>query len=392
MGRLLRWFFLAGLVNEGYVGGMASVAYQMRIRSFGSPAVEGPTGPLGGCAAQRQALALLTLLAVGDRGVSRDRIYALLWPETDGRRAGHRLSQLLYALRGSLGQDAFLTGSGEIRLNRERISSDVAEFQEACSREDFERAVACYGGPLLDGFFLSDAPEFERWAEAERVALARAFTEALETLAITAESRGEGAEAATWWTRLAEHEPLSSRVIIRLMSALAAHGDRAGALEQARRYEEELGRELEADPNPAVVALADRLRRAPAATVLSPTSRRSISIAVLPFARLGVMPENYLAEGLVEEITHLLAQLQGVRVISVTSVDRLSAAGPSAVLEGIIHQIDDRLRLIVRLVDSADRSYLWSSRYDRVVDDVFALQDELSMRIVEELRGFLGSS
>ncbi|HEY0351535.1 MAG TPA: hypothetical protein VGC48_05405, partial [Gemmatimonadales bacterium] len=91
----------------------------MRIRSFGSPAVEGPTGPLGGCAAQRQALALLTLLAVGDRGVSRDRIYALLWPETDGRRAGHRLSQLLYALRGTLGQDAFLTGFGEIRLNPE---------------------------------------------------------------------------------------------------------------------------------------------------------------------------------------------------------------------------------------------------------------------------------
>src|SRR3954453_10118877 len=134
---------------------MASAAYQMRIRSFGSPAVEGPSGPLGGGAAQRQALALLTLLAMGGPGVSRDKIYALLWPEADARRAGHRLSQLLHALRGSLGDDAFITGSGEVRLNRERISSDVADFQQACSREDFERAVACYGGPLLDGFFLT---------------------------------------------------------------------------------------------------------------------------------------------------------------------------------------------------------------------------------------------
>jgi TolB-like protein len=176
------------------------------------------------------------------------------------------------------------------------------------------------------------------------------------------------------------------------MSALAAHGDRAGALEQARRYEEELGRELEAEPNPAVVALADQLRRAPAATAPSPAAlRRRISIAVPPFARLGTMPENYLAEGLVEEITHRLAQLQGVRVTSVPSAERLSAAGPSAVLEGIIRQIDDRLRLIVRLVDSADGSYLWSSRYDRKVGDVFAVQDELSKVIVEELRGFLGS-
>jgi serine/threonine-protein kinase len=363
----------------------------LRIRSFGSPAVEGPTGPLGGCAAQRQALALLTLLAAGERGLSRDKIYPLLWPEADARRAGHRLSQLLHALRGSLGADVFIAGSGEIRLNRDLIGSDIAEFQEACSREDFERAVSCYGGPLLDGFFLSGAPEFERWVEAERMTLARAFTEALETLAIAAESRGEQAEAASWWIRLAEHEPLSSRVIIRLMSALAAHGDRAGALEQARRYQEGLGRELEAEPNPAVVALAERLRRAP--TVSTPslaTLRRRISIAVLPFTRLGSLPDNYLAEGLVEDITNGLAQIQGVRVTSVTVPERLNAAGPTAVLEGIVRQIDDRLRLIVRLIDTADGSYLWSSRYDRVVDDVFALQEELSKTIVEELRGFLG--
>jgi TolB-like protein len=252
--------------------------------------------------------------------------------------------------------------------------------------------VACYRGPFLDGFFLSGAPEFERWVETERVAFARAFTEALETLAIAAESRGEQAEAAGWWTRLAEQEPLSSRVIIRLMAALAAHGDRAGALEQARRYEEELGRELEASPNPAVVALADRLRRAPVGSDPSPPAwRRRICIAVLPITKLGSMPENYLAEGLVEELTHGLAQLEGVRVTSVTSPDRVSRASPTAILEGIIRQIDNRIRLIVRLADSADGSYLWSSRYDRVVDDVFAVQEELSKTIAEELQGFLGS-
>ncbi len=85
----------------------------------------------------------------------------------------------------------------------------------------------------------------------------------LESLAIEAESRGSKPRQRAGGAELAEHEPLSSRVIIRLMSALAAHGDRAGALQQARRYEEEMGRELEAEPNPAVVALADRLRRAP---------------------------------------------------------------------------------------------------------------------------------
>jgi TolB-like protein len=58
-------------------------------------------------------------------------------------------------------------------------------------------------------------------------------------------------------------------------------------------------------------------------------------------------------------------------------------------LEGIIRQIGDRLRLIVRLVDSSDGSYLWSSRYDRAMDDVLALEDELSKAVVSDLEAFL---
>jgi DNA-binding SARP family transcriptional activator len=362
----------------------------LRIRSFGPPAVEGPSGTLRGCAAQRQALALLTLLAVCDRGLSRDKIVALLWPETDGPRAGHRLSPLLHALRGSLGEDALIATSGEIRLNADRITSDVAEFKEACLREEPDRAVACYAGPFLDGFFLSEAPEFERWVAAERAAFGRAFTDQLETLAIEAEARGEQAGAARWWSRLAEHEPFSSRVIIRLMSALAAHGDRGGALEQARRYEEVLGRELEASPNPAVLALADRLRRGPSSAEISagiPGHR--ISIAIPPITRLGSVPDNDLAEGLVEEIANGLAQHEGLRVTLVTSQEGLTRAGASATLEGNFRQVGNRARLIVRLVDSADGSYLWSNRYDRVVDDVLTLQDELSKRIVDDVGAVL---
>jgi DNA-binding SARP family transcriptional activator/TolB-like protein len=366
----------------------------LRLRTFGSPAVEGPAGPQGGSAAQPQSLALLTLVATaGERGLSRDKIIALLWPECDATRARHRLSQLCHALRRGLGEHIFSAASSEIRLDPGQITSDVAEFKASCLRGDPERAVACYGGPFLDGFFLSGAPEFERWVEAERVAFARAFTEALETLAIEAETRGTRAEAAGWWSRLAEHEPLSSRVIIRLMSALAAHGDRAGALEQARRYEEGLGRELEAAPNPAVVALADRLRAAPVDTGSFPAPpARRVSIAVIPITKLGSMPDNYLAEGLVEELNSRLAQLEGVRVTSVTSPEWLSRASASAILEGIIRQIGNRIRLIVHLVDSADGTYLWSSRYDRAVDDVFTVQAELSKTIVEDLQRFLWSS
>jgi TolB-like protein len=183
---------------------------------------------------------------------------------------------------------------------------------------------------------------------------------------------------------------LSSRVIIKLMAALAAHGDRAGALEQARRYEDELGRELEAEPNPAVVALAERLRAAPLAAAEFPApSRRRLLVSVAPFTKLGWIADDYLPDVLREEITHDLAQLEGVRVTSGTLAEGGSSLSPAAVLEGILHTNGNRLRLIVRLVDCADGSYLWSGRYDRALDDVLALGDELSKAVVDDLEIFL---
>jgi len=367
----------------------ASHSSLLRIRSFGSPAVEGPDGPLGGCAAQRQALALLTLVAAaGERGLSRDKIIALLWPEADARRSGHRLSQLLHALRRSLGEDALIAGA-EIRLNPERITSDVAEFKATRWGGELEKAVACYSGPFMDGFFLGDAPEFERWVESERAGLARAYGEALETLAIDTEARGERANASRWWSLLAEHEPLSSRVIMRLMSALAAHGDRAGALHQAQRYEVGVGRELEASPNPAVLALADRLRRGPAGDAIAPEGLR-FSVAVLPITNLSPARSNDdLAEGLVEELTSRLARLEGVRLVAVPSPESVTRASLNAVLEGTIRQADGRIRLILHLVDPADGSHLWSQRYERAVESVFQLQDELTEAILGELGAVL---
>ncbi len=87
-----------------------------------------------------------------------------------------------------------------------------------------------------------------------------------------------------------------------------------------------------------------------------------------------------------------LAQLPSVRIIPLGSADRLDRAKPTAVLEGILQQIDSRVRLMVRLVDPADGSYLWSSRYDRTVEDVLAVQDELSKTIVDEISSYLARS
>lgn len=361
----------------------------LRFRTLGGAAVEGETGPIGGAAAQRKSLALLALLALaGDRGISRDKILAYLWPETDPDRAGHRLTQALYALRRDLRVGALFLGSAELRLNAELMGSDVAEFAVALHTGQLDRAVALYGGPFLDGFFLSGAPEFERWVDNERAGLARDYAEALETLAAEAVARGDLRQAAEWWRRLADHDPLSSRVTVHLMSALAAAGSRADAIERARAYQEAIRRELDAAPNPAVLALAQQLRK-------GAPHGAELSVAVLPFTNLSSAPANdFFAEGLAEELMSGLGRLDGVRVAArmsanafrTTDLDAREIArrlNVSALIEGSLRQSDDRIRLTVHLIDAADGCHLWSERYERQLTNPFAVQDELSRLIVD---------
>jgi TolB-like protein len=374
----------------------------LHLRTLGAAVLEGDAGPLRGAAAQRKSVALLGLLGpAGDRGVGRDKILAYLWPDADAERAVHRLAQVLYSLRRDLAADDLFLGTTELRLNPSHMRCDAHEFAVACQTGDLARAVSLYRGPFLDGFFLRGAQEFERWMENERAGFAREYAEVLETLAAEAAARGDARAAAEWWRRLADHDPLSSRVMIHLMSALAAAGDRAAALEWAGAHQALLQRELEAVPNPAVLALAERLRRSPENTPMVRASPDEVSIAVLPFANLSAASRNdFFSEGLTEEIRSALAQLGGVRVVARSSVnafrtDELDAReigrrlGVKALLEGTIRQWGDRVRLTAQLIASSDGCHLWSEKFDRRVEDPFAVQDELAQAIVQGIRDSL---
>ncbi len=197
-------------------------------------------------------------------GVSRDKLLTYFWPESDAARARNSLAQLLYALRQALPADPVATGSAELRLDADVISSDVGEFDAAIASGGHECAVALYAGPFLDGFHLDQAPEFERWVDGERSLRARQVATALEALANDASGRGEHLDAAGWWRRLAALDPLNGRVALGLMTALEASGDRAGALQHARVHEVLLREELDTAPDATVLALAEQLRTPPA--------------------------------------------------------------------------------------------------------------------------------
>ncbi len=236
----------------------------IRIQTFGGFSVRDDDGrPLSGAAAQPRRMAVLALLArAGDRGIARERIIALLWPDADEERARNNVAQALYALRRTLGgDDDIIAGIQELRLDADRASSDVTEFRAAVSRGEDARAAEVYAGPFLDGFHVPGAAELERWIEEERQALAHDHARVLESLARAATAAGNVPGAVTWWRKLAAVDPLNARVAMALMEAMAAAGDRAGALHHARIYETLLEQELDLPPDRDVVRLAERLRR-----------------------------------------------------------------------------------------------------------------------------------
>jgi len=207
-------------------------------------------------------MAILALLArAGQRGITREKLLALLWPDADGERGPRTLAQALYALRKDLGAEDAISGSKELSFDPALVSSDVSEFASAVARGDDERAVNLYQGPFLDGFHLSNAHEFARWVETERTSLAQEHSRALESLARSARAAGDLRAALGWWRKLAGLEPLNARVTVGLMEAMASAGDRAGALQHARVYELLVEQELDLPPDRDVLALADKLRR-----------------------------------------------------------------------------------------------------------------------------------
>ena len=125
------------------------------------------------------------------------------------------------------------------------------------------------------------------------------------------------------------------------------------------------------------------------------------SVAVLPFANMSADPENeYFADGMAEEIINALSRIQSLRVASRTSSFAFKGKNEdigeigrklkvSTVLEGGVRKMGNRLRITAELVNVADGYHLWSERYDREIEDVFAIQDDISQAIVKALRVIL---
>lgn len=129
----------------------------------------------------------------------------------------------------------------------------------------------------------------------------------------------------------------------------------------------------------------------------SSSSSRRKSIAVLPFVNMSGDTENeYFSDGISEEILNLLVKLPQLKVASRTSAFIFKGKeasiptvarelGVDTVLEGSVRRAGERVRITAQLIEASSDSHLWSETYDREMDDVFAIQDEIAQNIADAL-------
>ena len=127
-------------------------------------------------------------------------------------------------------------------------------------------------------------------------------------------------------------------------------------------------------------------------------TENSNSIAVLPFVNMSADVENeYFCDGLAEELLNALAKIDDLKVAARTSAFSFKGKntnvseigrmlGVKTVLEGSVRKAGDRVRITVQLVNASDGYQMWSERYDREMQDIFTLQDEITLAVVDALR------
>ena len=149
----------------------------------------------------------------------------------------------------------------------------------------------------------------------------------------------------------------------------------------------------------APLSVPQAVPTAPHSLSVSPTPAEVSSIAVLPFADMSpARDQDYFCEGLAEELINALTRVAGLRVAARTAsfqfrdpgVDVRTVAQQLSVetlLEGSVRRAGDQLRVTVQLIEAATGFHRWSQRFDRTLNDVFAIQEEIAQSVVATLRG-----
>jgi serine/threonine-protein kinase len=224
----------------------------LQFRILGGLNLLGPRGrELRAVLAQPKRVAVLAYLAAASpRGFHRrDSLLALFWPQLDNEHARAALRQALHGLRRMLGDAVIVRrGDEEVGLDERQVWCDAVAFDEAVEAGRCEAALQLYRGDLLEGFFISGAPAFERWLEEERIRRRRAAARGALQLAESSRVAGEVGLAAHWARRAATLSRDDECALRRLIALLDQLGDRAGAMHAYFQFARRLAEDVDAEP------------------------------------------------------------------------------------------------------------------------------------------------
>jgi adenylate cyclase len=359
----------------------------------------------------KKVQALVSYLAVeGGRMHAREELSALLWGETGDERARHNLRQALSKIRRTC--DSLIVAKGDaLQLDDQLCEADVRDFEELVGQDDpdqLKSAVDLYRHDLLEGLVLRE-PAFDDWLRDARARLRDRALDALERLASSLTERGSHDEAMDVLRRHLALDPASEQAHRELMELLARTGRRSDALRQYQKCAEALQRELGAEPSAETRAVHERIRAAEPATereriadsapsVETQAAIEPPSVAVLPFENLSAEEDRYFTDGITEDIITALSRFKSLLVIarasSFTYRDRDLLAqqigrelGAQFIVRGSVRRDASRLRLNVQLIDVSSGNHLWAQRFDREIEDIFLVQDEITEILVSTLAG-----
>jgi DNA-binding SARP family transcriptional activator/TolB-like protein len=359
----------------------------------------------------RKTRALLAIVVLSaPRPVLRSRLAELLWSRRPEEQARASLRQEIHRLLEVLapaGQEILAINRDSLALRPGVVWVDVEEVLRATTSHP--GALALLDSELLEELDGVD-PAFDVWLHGERERLrdrARSVAEALLNEQVAPEQLIPVAQQLLAIDRA--HEGAWRA----LMRAHAERGERGMAIQSYDRCRAVLADMLDAVPSPETQALLAEIRSGKSVRSAPSTSGGSESgrqpeprISSRGGSRIGVLPltlmgteagESHLALGLAEEITSGLSRFRWLSLVSTSSIVQSigdgrdhsvlrQGLGLDYVLDGTVQRVTQRLRITLRLVDLRDgNQVVWTRRFDRFVDDLLTLQDEIAAETVAQI-------
>jgi len=329
----------------------------------------------------KKTRALMAFLTLNPRPQRRERLCEIFWELPDDPMGALRWSlSKIRKIVNADGRERLITNRETVTFDQNVISVDWHELREASEKgfsalptEELERLAEQIRGHLLEDLSLSRCLDFEAWRTAEAAASDAVTTELLQTLIL----------------RLGD-DPVRALHYASVLRGIAFEKtDVDGEIERLKRSAASLGHVENArsqDKKNSVHPGAEISRTTQFSTAMRPL------IAILPFDNMSEPGQDYISDGITEDIITELSRFRSLRVISrnssfifkdrAASVKEVGAElGVSYLVEGSVRKAGSRLRINAKLVDTERGEQIWAERFDRDLGDIFELQEEIARTI-----------